>query len=364
MTTRRPPTSAWLRDRLAGIAALGGLLAVAASLAGLAGGTWWAFDLASHFRVQYLLCLAAAAAVLAGLGRRRTAVLFAVVAIGNAALVLPLYLGGGAAARGAGPGTLRVLLANVHTSNDRYELVRALIRESAPDIVVLQEVDRGWLEALADLDDILPHVTTEPRADNFGIAVLSRHAPRRTHVTWLGDATLPSIMARFGDERETLTLIATHPFPPNGAEGSARRNRQLEHVAELARESPTPVIVVGDLNATPWSHHFRKLLRDSGLRNASRGFGVRATWPAGLLPLRIPIDHCLCSSEVAVVATSVGPDIGSDHFPLIVDLRVPGHPQAARAASRSVTSTAHDSSTSSAHVGGQGAGQSPHAPRI
>jgi len=35
--------------------------------------------------------------------------------------------------------------------------------------------------------------------------------------------------------------------------------------------------------------------------------------------LRIPLDNCLVSEEVAVAGRRVGPDIGSDHLPLVVD---------------------------------------------
>ena len=49
---------------------------------------------------------------------------------------------------------------------------------------------------------------------------------------------------------------------------------------------------------------------------------MRATWPSGLILLRIPIDYCLVSEGIGVMDVQVGPDIGSDHFPLIVDLLV------------------------------------------
>ena len=55
------------------------------------------------------------------------------------------------------------------------------------------------------------------------------------------------------------------------------------------------------------------------------GFGVQATWPSvyRIPPMMIPIDHCLVSPDVRVVGRRVGPHIGSDHLPVIVELQFP-----------------------------------------
>jgi endonuclease/exonuclease/phosphatase (EEP) superfamily protein YafD len=89
------------------------------------------------------------------------------------------------------------------------------------------------------------------------------------------------------------------------------------------------VIVIGDLNATPWSYAFSRLLRDADLIDSTRGFGVQPTWrtrygPVGGMPawpLQIPIDHCLHSAGLATIAREIGPACGSNHFPLLVVLR-------------------------------------------
>lgn len=62
----------------------------------------------------------------------------------------------------------------------------------------------------------------------------------------------------------------------------------------------------------------------SGLRNARQGFGILPTWPRWSLldGLRIPIDHCLVSSTIAVIAIKTTPISGSDHLSLVIDIAV------------------------------------------
>ena len=81
--------------------------------------------------------------------------------------------------------------------------------------------------------------------------------------------------------------------------------------------------MAGDLNATPWSHGFRQLVRPRGLRDSALGRGVQPTWNARCWAPRIPIDHVVVSPEVQVSARTIGPDVGSDHLPVEATLVVP-----------------------------------------
>ena len=82
------------------------------------------------------------------------------------------------------------------------------------------------------------------------------------------------------------------------------------------------LIVVGDLNTSPWSPHFRDLLTATGLRNAAAGHGWIPTWPTWFWPALIPIDHVLVRGPLGVEDLERGPDVGSDHYPLIAGLRL------------------------------------------
>ena len=82
-------------------------------------------------------------------------------------------------------------------------------------------------------------------------------------------------------------------------------------------------MVLGDLNTTPWSARYRALLDDAGLEDTRVGYGLQTSWPS-FLPavLRIPIDHVLVTPDLAAAEREVGPEVGSDHLPVWVELAV------------------------------------------
>jgi endonuclease/exonuclease/phosphatase (EEP) superfamily protein YafD len=154
------------------------------------------------------------------------------------------------------------------------------------------------------------------------IALYSRLPLSRAKIVYIGAAGVPSVIAEVEVAGERATVISTHPLPPAGSSYSRWRNDQLEKIPEFVGNATSPVLLLGDLNVTPWSHHFRRLLKRTGLRDASQGRGVQPTWPTHNRLLRIPIDHCLHSPEIVVVQKEIGPHVGSDHFPVIVDFIV------------------------------------------
>ena len=100
---------------------------------------------------------------------------------------------------------------------------------------------------------------------------------------------------------------------------AAERDAQLRALATAISQSNGPTALIGDLNVTPWSPHFTSLTDATGLRDARLGFGLNATWPSNLPWFcRIPIDHCLVSSDVSIESFEVGDPIGGDHLPIIV----------------------------------------------
>lgn len=333
--TEPTPRGAWLRDRLVNVLLLFGLVAAGLTLVAFGAPLWWPFDLMSHFRAQYFLGLLVIGVAAWVLRRRRFAFVFLASSVVNLAFLLPFYLppaGGRPATATATPGAAvpcRFMVMNVRAKSTAHERVAEEIRRVDADVLVLIEVNDRWLGALEDVTAAYPHATVRPRQGCFGIAVYSRH-PMIGPVEDIGTANRPSIVARLDVDGHPMTVIGTHPATPVGPRGSRRRNTQIQALAEHVAAIDGPVMVLGDLNATPFCAPFRSLLRVSGLRDGSRGHGLNATWPAPLPPLAIPIDQCLHSTDIEIVDERVGRRVGSDHLPLIVDARVRASPDGGR----------------------------------
>lgn len=295
------------------------LMALLPSWLGLFGGWSWFLDLLSHFRWQYV---AVGAVVLVVAAWRR-----AWWVIG--ATVLTLSLNGWLIARLAWPqepgiaslpadSGLSVVSLNVQRVNSRKQDVLAYLRSADADVIFLMEVDEPWLAALQPLQAQYAHRFASPRPDNFGLALFSRVPLQNPRLLQLADSAVPTVAAGIVHQGRGLTLIGTHPVPPLGRRAAQLRDSQLAALAAAVAQLDEPVLVVGDLNSTPWSRGLRLLTAGAlGFRGNTAPW--KPTWRAGSL-LAVPIDHALCTAPLAITAHEVGPDLGSDHRPVALRL--------------------------------------------
>ena len=278
------------------------------SLLGLISQPWW-LELFGHARVSYLtlgICL------LPLVRERVAAVLWMSALAVNLACVAPLYFGG---SRGSANG--KFLLCNVLAENQTPEQVRDFLLSEQADVVVLLEVRPALLETLAPVLQQYPGQMVHPRSDYFGMAMLSRKPLQ--HEQLQEDEGMPFMLADTEVAGHRLHLIGAHPVPPLGQKWARLRNEQVVRLGRHLRECPRPFALLGDLNNTPWSPSLAPL-RETAL-TARAGFGVQSTWPTIFPPfLRIAIDQCFVSPDVRVVDCHSGPAVGSDHFPLVVEV--------------------------------------------
>ena len=313
-----------------GILAVGVVLTLtllAATLCAAGARYFWLFDLAVHFRVQYavmglfgfilLLIVRAPAWALLALGVAAWNAMYAAPTLVTHPVSLPHVTGEAAT---GDPVRLRVASINVLYANDEYSRVVDFVRRERPDAVAMLEMTAKWRRALAGLDQVYPYRYQTIGVGGRGVTFWTRLPMKDASVLPIGVRQEPAIQATLEVQGREVRIFAVHTTWPMAPASAGRRNQQLELLAERARPVTLPLVVMGDMNITPFSPYFQQLLTDGGLRSAAEGFGWQASWPSFFPLAGIQIDHALVNSRVAVEHFTRGAATGSDHLPIVADL--------------------------------------------
>lgn len=233
---------------------------------------------------------------------------------------------------------LRVLSYNVAGNLVSAEAMQALVDHVRPDVVALQEcgadayrdVFTGWNVCQQGELLLAARFPLEDRP-----VISSRHPPHRWPRATVLDCTvhgpagdiqvatvhLPS--PRYGlsalVDRQTLINPSRRELL---VQETANRDRVSRTAAAALAERGTDRVVLGDFNMPIDSALYR---RDwSGYRNAfsSRGFGLGHSVRAeiGGFHTGARIDHVLTHGAWRPVRCWLGPDLGSDHLPVIAEI--------------------------------------------
>lgn len=298
------------------------LAAAGVTLLGLLGNHNWRLELFSHFVAWYALWMVPVLGALVWARSWPWAGGALLVVLINAFQPLMWY---GPTVGPPQPDGLscRILLANVLTSNKNSTDILALIEATDPDVICLQEINSRWAEDLALLHKNYPHYHEIPRGDNFGIALYSRISPGLPEALFQDALGVPALTIPIEKDGVRAQLLTIHTLPPLQQRMANLRGDQLAAARDWYDDQEVPAIIVGDLNLTMYSPVYRRWMAGFDAKNARQGHGPLGSWPVFVPFMRLPLDHCLVSPEIEVVDCRLGPDIGSDHLPLIIDLRLP-----------------------------------------
>lgn len=327
-------TPGGLSGALASLVAPALLFAVLA----LVGAHWSLLDLYGQLQAQALLLMVPAIVVALATRRFRSAFFGLICAWALATNLAPhLAVPPRVDAVSGATAPLRLAWANMRNWTTGSEALTRLLQAERPDIVVLTELTVHHGAALTAAIDY-PFRSNLPVGSAFDLLLMSRRRPAELRFDYKFGAEFPVMEARFCAIPRTtacLAVIALHaPRPPlPGAafgEPATQRDRLLELAAAMARQRAAAgdhVVLLGDLNATPYSGVFRDLLADSGLADSARAPSERpvrprptwfSTWPG----IGLPVDHALISPGVRIIERRLGAHIGSDHRPLVLHVRL------------------------------------------
>jgi len=316
---RSGSSSRWLL-RAASVAML------VAVLGGFFGSIHPVIDLISHYQVHMLFGGLTLLGLIALRKDRKAGVLVTLLCTVTALRLAPFWIADEPRIEGF---TLRVMSANVQAQNPYTRPFLDEVERVSPDVIAVIEVTERWARAVEPLQQEYPFTITSRSQDDrkYGVTILSRYEIEPIPLSpELGALAFRGAAATVQTPAGPVRVVAVHPRPPTGIAASRQRDAQLTLVNELVRQfqANEPTIVLGDINATPWSHGYRLLIKGTTLRNTRRGSGIMGSWHSAIpSALRIPIDHILVNDPVGVSAIELGTDIGSDHLPVIADLVIP-----------------------------------------
>ena len=213
------------------------------------------------------------------------------------------------------------------------EAVAKLLAKENADVILLSEVDRGWLlnggqDQLRIIASLLGmHASFGPAADPvWGDAILSRAPQTGVHnqpLTQFDAYTgAQALLATIELDGQPVTFISTHL--QTGPEGTNDTQGQADELAELMSSQTNPTVMGGDLNTTPDSGPWRTVL-GTGFSDALAPIRPAYTWSAE--DPSEEIDHIFLSPSLVGVKPRVVRTTLSDHLPVFVDLDLQLGPQ-------------------------------------
>ncbi|MEO8559955.1 MAG: endonuclease/exonuclease/phosphatase family protein [Rhodospirillales bacterium] len=290
------------------------LLAAALSALAFFGELGWQIDLLAHFRLQAAL----GSIVLLVIAVARWAKIASLLAAAAIALNVYSLLGVPAATTApADAPSWRVVAFNLLADDRRIDAVVDWLRQEKFDVVSLEELTPGFAAQLGSLADIYPYRLMEPRKGGFGIGIISRHPFTEQEILFPDSPLRRVLRVSLDFNGAAIEIFALHPPPPLSAALAVEHDTILNSLMALPANPRR--IVMGDFNAAPTSFALRHLM--ARLELAGDGVMPRLTWPSNYpWPLRIPIDHILVGSGLALGGVQSGPPFGSDHLPQIAEI--------------------------------------------
>jgi endonuclease/exonuclease/phosphatase family metal-dependent hydrolase len=234
--------------------------------------------------------------------------------------------------------TLRVMTYNIHVGigmDKKLDLKRIadVINAQRPDLVGLQEVDRG-VQRTQRIDEIveLAKVTRMDYAfafnlayqgGQYGVAILSHlpiKATEHQHFKNLREAERRGfIRAEVSFHGRKLNFVTTH-LDYQYDDGRLFETQQLLNAMQTAKD---PLILVGDFNDIPTGRSYQLLRNDfDDAWTQNRGDDQGLSYPADKPAKRIDYIFFRRNGNVRTKRAWTVNTLASDHIPVVADLEI------------------------------------------
>lgn len=218
-----------------------------------------------------------------------------------------------------------LLLVNVKMSNRNANALIDLIEKKGPDLILAMEVNPWWEEKLRVIEKDYPYAQETINKVAYGMTLYSKYPLKEITVDYLQNNNVPSFESTItltGERR--ISFHSIHPVPPvhfkDLPDNAGQQETALKKLGAEIEDRNLPTIVAGDLNDVVWSHVDELTGTNNILNDVRVGRGFYNSYNAESFVMRWPLDHVFVTKEFRVAELERLPKIGSDHFPIYVEL--------------------------------------------
>ncbi len=220
---------------------------------------------------------------------------------------------------------LSLLLANVKMSNRNEEPLINLIQVKKPDLILVMEIDDWWDEQLKVMKKDYPYSQHTINDVTYGMVLYSKFPIQSIDVDYRQNDNVPSFESTIIlPNGNTITLHCVHPVPPTHfkelPDNKGQEEDGLRALGNEIRGHNFPTIVAGDMNDVVWSYVDKLTGTTDILYDVRVGRGFYNSYNAHNFLMRWPLDHVFVTKEFQLKKMERLPKIGSDHFPIFVEL--------------------------------------------
>lgn len=215
------------------------------------------------------------------------------------------------------PRDFRILWANVLKKKDSLQRAFNHAETHDADMVLITETPaQAQLHKLSEQHPEYRYVRGAIFGEDSAISIFSKGPINGFKIVEVDGRN--GVVFHLESNNSEIAIGVVHPTIPSTPSRLQRRN---DHILKTLEElkNTQPRLLLGDFNTVPWSPVARQLQSAHGLqrvksRNAS-------TWVSTFPFIGLPLDLAFASEDLEVSAYA-GPAIGSDHFPLMLDIAV------------------------------------------
>ncbi len=222
-----------------------------------------------------------------------------------------------------------ILLSNVKMTNRKSAPLLALIEEKQADLVLVMEVNEWWDAELKSIEATYPHVSKQINSVTYGMSLYSKFPFEEVKVNYLNNEKVPSLECILKLENgRRLRFHGLHPVPPTWfsdlPDNEGQEEVAMKKLGRLVADRSYPTVVAGDFNDVVWSYTDELTGTEDKLHDVRVGRGFYNSYDADNFLLRWPLDHVFVTEEFQLKSLERLRDVGSDHFPVYVELVLRG----------------------------------------